>query len=138
MIQQYNQPSDFALSLPEPSTHKKRLYIKVSSPKKHQLIELVVKGQVNIKNAAGKLGINYSAAKHIIKLSKQGKSFADCTEESKAAESKKPKQGTTLNLINELGTINKTPELTATMLPITAEIVPMFDFGVYGAMICGR
>jgi len=139
MIQQYKHNSAF---LPKSSALKKRPYIKVSSPKRYQLIELVVKERLNIKAAAVQLGINYSAAKHIVKLFKQERRPRSYTKESKVGENTEPKKlrsRMTLNPISDFGTSNKTLEFIATKFSIANEqFVPVFDFGVYGPMICER
>ena len=139
MIQQYKHNSAF---LPKSSAMKKRPYIKVSSSKKYQLIELVVKEHLNIKTAAVRLGINYSAAKHIVKLFKEERRPGSHTKESKVGENTEPKKlrsRVTLNPISDFGTNNKTLEVIAAKFSITNEhFVPVFDFGVYGQMICER
>jgi transposase-like protein len=48
----------------------KRSYKTVDPAKRRQLIELVNEGQKTIKEAANRLKINYSTAKHIIKSKK--------------------------------------------------------------------
>lgn len=49
----------------------KRSYIPVEQDKRRQLIGLVEKEEITIKEAALKLKINYSTAKHIIKMYKR-------------------------------------------------------------------
>lgn len=46
---------------------KKRSYIPVQALKRDKLIQLVTRDCITIKDAAAKLDINYSTAKHIIK-----------------------------------------------------------------------
>ena len=52
------------------SVKSKRSYKTVDPIKRRQLIELVNEGQKTIKEAANRLKINYSTAKHIIKSKK--------------------------------------------------------------------
>lgn len=49
----------------------KRSYIPVDTDKRGQLIKLVDKDCMTIKDAASQLKINYSTAKHIIKTFKK-------------------------------------------------------------------
>ena len=49
----------------------KRNYMPVEQAKRNQLIKLVSDDQITIKDAASKLKINYSTAKHIIKTYKK-------------------------------------------------------------------
>ena len=46
----------------------KRAYTKVSATARRKLIRNVIEGDLTIKDASKKLGINYSAAKNIVKV----------------------------------------------------------------------
>jgi predicted transcriptional regulator len=50
---------------------KKRTYIPILEEKRQELLSLVENEGISIKNAAKKVGINYSAAKSIVKVFKE-------------------------------------------------------------------
>ena len=118
---------------------KKRAYVKVSGIKRKLLVELMQREQLNIKTAAARLNINYSAAKHIVKLFKQERRFASLTKESKGGEyltrkRSEPEKAMSPTQAIDIRTSVRTPELTATKLPDNKK-TDIFDFTVYTTRI---
>eukprot|EP00826_Nyctotherus_ovalis_P027813 TRINITY_DN2178_c0_g1_i15.p1 TRINITY_DN2178_c0_g1~~TRINITY_DN2178_c0_g1_i15.p1 ORF type:complete len:146 (-),score=18.58 TRINITY_DN2178_c0_g1_i15:30-467(-) len=126
---------------------KKRTYVKVTESKRHQIIELMQREQLNIKTAAARLNINYSAAKHIVKVFRQENRLLSSPKKVKADEVAAvgtPKSVTDLSpvCISDLGTSGKTPVLTSTKFAtVTKEVnekAGIFDFRAYTTVINDR
>jgi transposase len=64
----------------------KRSYVPVEQDKRRQLINLVEKEECTIKEAALKLKINYSTAKHIIKMYKRTGEISNLSMAKKKAD----------------------------------------------------
>ena len=78
MIQKKINISELKVDLRKSSLHKiksipseKRGYTKISEIKRYELIEVIEKNQMTIKEAARSLKINYSTAKNIVKIFRQ-------------------------------------------------------------------
>eukprot|EP00826_Nyctotherus_ovalis_P036723 TRINITY_DN3281_c0_g1_i1.p1 TRINITY_DN3281_c0_g1~~TRINITY_DN3281_c0_g1_i1.p1 ORF type:complete len:155 (+),score=34.11 TRINITY_DN3281_c0_g1_i1:163-627(+) len=119
---------------------KKRAYVKVPSEKKKELVELMETKRWSTKAAAELLGVNYSAAKHILKLHKQEKGLISPINKSSLPED----LGVKRSGPEDLKTSIRTPELSFIKLPsltpcssfpsiLLNEYLPTFDFSVYSS-----
>ena len=121
----------------------RRAYIKVTEAKRRSLIELMEKERLNIKAASARLNINYSSAKHIVKLFKREKRLVSFAKESKVNRETSI-EIIKADLINDCGTLSRTPESISTNLPPLVfffeanQIAPTFDFSLYTPVIYER
>ena len=122
---------------------KKRNYVKVKDECRKKLIEIIQNDMCTIKMAALKLGINYSNAKSIIKSFK-AKLEANKTTGSPITpmvprcynESFQDFREEKIKLIDDRNMSFRTlNEPILYKKDITKEIIPVFDFSVYYAMI---
>lgn len=134
----------------------RRGYIKIPKEMRRELLETIERGQLTIKAAALRLGINYSSAKNIVKIFRQQKRI-DVVERSickKVIGKEKEKvkrftaRRTHLTIDNPLlVTSNQTSNSNSNMNDIqpkvnsTIDIIeckPVIDFSVYTSLIFNR
>ena len=92
-------------SIGGPRDTLKRAYTKVSTAARRQLIRNVIEGELTIKDASKKLGINYSAAKNIIKVFRKREHFSELSHDP--------------NEVKDLSSNSKRPELITKRFSIT-------------------
>lgn len=134
----------------------RRDYIRIPKDMRRKLLEIIERGQLTIKAAAIRLGINYSSAKSIVKIFRQQKRI-DVMEPNiyKHAISKKKEKvnrftakrthlaidNPLLITSNQISNSNPNmndiqPEINSTIDLL--ECKPIFDFSVYTSLILTR